>query len=121
MSSARMRVVADETEELSMRWVGVPVAVVLMAVVLIDAFEVVLLPRRVQHGFRLSRLFYRTSWTVGRMAARLLPPGWGRTEFLSAFGPLSLFVLVVLWAVGLIVGFALLHWSLGTALSVAEA
>ncbi len=33
----------------------------------------------------------------------------------------SLFVLVVLWAVGLIAGFALLHWSLGTALSVAEA
>jgi hypothetical protein len=32
-----------------------------------------------------------------------------------------LFVLVVLWAVGLIVGFALLHWSLGTALSAADA
>jgi len=92
-----------------------------MAVVLIDAFEVVLLPRRVRHGFRLARLFYRTSWMAGRTAARLLTPGRWRTGFLSAFGPLSLFVLVVLWAAGLIVGFALLHWSLGTALSVTSA
>ncbi len=30
-------------------------------------------------------------------------------------------MLVVLWAAGLITGFALLHWSLGTALSVADA
>ena len=104
-----------------MRWFGVVAAAVLMAVVLIDAFEVVLLPRRVRHGFRLARLFYRTSWMIGRTAARLLPPGRWRTGFLSAFGPLSLFVLVVLWAAGLIVGFALLHWSLGTALSVADA
>ena len=103
-----------------MKWVGVVAAVVLMAVVLIDAFEVVLLPRRVQHGFRLSRVFYRISWSIGRTAAWLLPPGWGRTEFLSAFGPLSLVVLVVLWAVGLIFSFALLHWLLGTALSVTE-
>ncbi len=104
-----------------MRWVGAVAAAVLMAVVLLDAFEVVLLPRRVRHGFRLARLFYRTSWTIGRTAARLLPPGRWRTGFLSAFGPLSLFVLVVLWAAGLIAGFALLHWSLGTALSVVDA
>ena len=104
-----------------MTWIGVVAAAALMALVLIDAFEVVLLPRRVRHGFRLARLFYRTSWTVGRAAALLLPPGRWRTGFLSAFGPLSLFVLVVLWAAGLVTGFALLHWSLGTALSVAEA
>src|SRR5271167_3171085 len=101
-----------------MRWVGVAAAAVMMAVVLIDAFEVVLLPRRVRHGFRLSRMFYRTSWMIGRTAARLFPPGRARTGFLSVFGPLSLFVLVVLWAAGLITGFALLHWALGTGLSV---
>ena len=102
-------------------WVGVVAAVAMIVVVLIDAFEVVLLPRRVRHGFRLARLFYRTSWMIGRTAARLLPAGPWRTAFLSAFGPLSLFVLVVVWAAGLITGFALLHWSLGTAMSVADA
>ncbi len=112
---------ADKTEDDSMKWFGVLAAAVLMSVVLIDAFEVVLLPRRVRHGFRLARLFYRTSWMIGRTAAQLLPHGRWRTGFLSAFGPLSLFVLVVLWAAGLIAGFALLHWSLGTALSVANA
>jgi hypothetical protein len=104
-----------------MSWVGLVAAAVLMAIVLVDAFEVVLLPRRVRHGFRLARLFYRASWMIGRTAARLLPPGRWRTGFLSSFGPLSLFVLVVLWASGLMVGFALLHWSLGAGLSVANA
>ena len=55
--------------------------------------------------------------TYGGAAA---PPGRWRTGFLSAFGPLSLFVLVVLWAVGLIFGFALVHWSIGTALSATD-
>jgi hypothetical protein len=100
-----------------MRLLGVVAALVLMAVVLIDAFEVVLLPRRVRHGLRLARLFYRTSWQIGRTASQLIPPGRWRTGLLSAFGPLSLFVLVVLWAVGLITSFALLHLSLGTALT----
>ncbi len=62
-----------------MRWIGVVVAAVLMAVVLIDAFEVVLLPRRVRHGFRLARVFYRTSWMVGaRRHGAFRPAGGGR-------------------------------------------
>ncbi len=100
-----------------MTWLGLFVAVAMIVVVLIDAFEVVLLPRRIRHGFRLARMFFRTSWLVGRTVARLLPIGRWRTAFLSTFGPLSLFALVVVWAVGLIIGFGLLHWSLGTALS----
>ena len=104
-----------------MRWVGVLIAVAMIVVVLVDAFEVVLLPRRIRHGFRLARTFFRTSWLIGRTAARLLPIGRWRTGFLSTFGPLCLFALVVVWAAGLIVGFALLHWSLGTALSERDA
>jgi hypothetical protein len=104
-----------------MTWLGIIAAAALILVVLVDAFEVVLLPRRVRHGYRLARVFYRTSWMVGRRAARLLPAGPWRTAFLSAFGPLSLFVLVVVWAAGLITGFGLLHWSLGTAMSMADA
>ena len=100
-----------------MSWVGVMVAAVSIALVLIDAFEVVLLPRRVRHGFRLARLFYRASWMIGRTGARLLPIGRWRTGYLSAFGPLSLFALVVTWAAVLIAAFALLHLLLGTALS----
>jgi len=104
-----------------MAWIGGLVAVGMILVVLVDAFEVVLLPRRIRHGFRLARTIFRTSWIVGRAAARSLPIGRWRTGFLSTFGPLCLFALVVVWAVGLIFGFALLHWSLGTALSENDA
>jgi hypothetical protein len=38
---------------------------------------------------------------------------------LSSFGPLSLLVLFALWAIGLVIGFALLQWSLGSPLNAA--
>jgi Ion channel len=85
--------------------------------VLIDAFEVMILPRRIRHGYRLARVFYRWAWVLWRAAARLLPAGAWRSGFLGVFGPLSLFALIVVWAAGLIAGFALLQWSLGTTLT----
>jgi hypothetical protein len=100
-----------------MAWLGIVAAVVLIAVMLIDAFESMLLPRRVRHGYRLARLFYRTGWCVWRRLACQLSAGRWRHALLSIFGPLSLLGLFAVWAVGLITGFALLHWSLGTALS----
>src|SRR5262249_36641550 len=69
---------------------------------------------RVRHPYRLGRLFYRSAWPLWRGASRLPPAGPWRRGFLSVFGPLSLFALVALWATGLIAGFALLHWGLGT-------
>lgn len=100
-----------------MTWVGLAAALVLIFVVLIDTFEVMVLPRRVRHDFRLARFFYRAAWVLWRLLARLQPAGRWRNGFLSVFGPLSLFALMVVWALGLITGFALLHWSLGTAMA----
>lgn len=101
-----------------MKWVVAAAAILLIIAVLVDAFEVVIMPRRVRHGYRLARIFYRNAWLVGRTAAWLFPAGPSRNGFLSTFGPLSFFALFGVWAIGLIVGFALLHWSLGTAMSV---
>jgi hypothetical protein len=103
-----------------MAWVGAVAAVVLMGVIFLDAFEAVILPRRVTHAYRLARLFYRSTWALWRLAARLLPPGRRRQALLSFFGPLSLLALLAVWAAGLITGFALLHWSFGTGLNVKE-
>jgi hypothetical protein len=100
-----------------MAWVGVAAAAALIVVVLLDTFEVMILPRRVRHAYRLSRLFYRSAWGLWRAAGRLLPAGRWRNGFLGVFGPLSLFFLINVWAAGLITGFALLHWSLGTAVT----
>jgi hypothetical protein len=95
-----------------MGWVGAAAGAALIVVVLIDAFEVMILPRRVRRSLRLARLFYRSAWVLWRAAARLLPAGPWRQGLLAGFGPLSLFALFAAWAAGLIAGFGLLHWSL---------
>src|SRR5438132_5105991 len=107
-------------EGTAMAWVGAAAAAVLIVVVLIDAFEAMILPRQVRHAYRLARVFYRSAWCLWRGAARRLPPGQWRNGLLAGFGPLSLFALVVVWAAGLITGFGLLHWSLATPIAGAD-
>src|SRR4051812_15740359 len=99
-----------------MDWIVVVLASALIIIVLIDAFEVMILPRRINRAFRPARLYYRFAWIMWRRASCLWPAGKWRHGFLSVFGPLSLLGLMGVWAAGLIVGFAALHWSLGTAL-----
>jgi Ion channel len=95
--------------------------VVMIGVVLIDAFESVLLPRRVTHAFRLVRLFYRASWPAWQaIGARLFASPKGRESFLSWFAPLSFLLLFVTWAIGIIFGFTLLHWGFHTEMSTAD-
>src|SRR5690349_16955241 len=89
----------------------------LITLVFVDSFETLILPRRVRHSFRLTRLYYFTVWFVWRRAAQMMPSVRWRTSFLSIFGPLSLLGLIVVWATVLIFGFALLHWSIGTVLT----
>src|SRR5256885_16973251 len=73
----------------------------LLAVVLWDAFETIILPRRVNRRLRLTRAFYRATWTPWAASARLVRAGNRRGLFLSFFGPLSLVLLLALWAAGL--------------------
>ena len=51
------------------------IAVVLIAGVLWDTFETIILPRRVTGRFRLPRLFYRTTWVPWSALARRVPAG----------------------------------------------
>jgi hypothetical protein len=97
-----------------MAWLGALAAVGMIAVVLIDAFEAIILPRRVSHRYRLAALFYRTAWRAWHAVACRLPRGRWRQGFLGVFGPLSLLALIAVWAAGLVLGFGLLHWSIGT-------
>src|SRR5689334_23393023 len=90
-------------------------SVALIGLVLLDGFEAMVLPRRVTHAWRPARLYYRGVWSLWRFVAARLPTGRTRQAFLSVLGPLSLLVLFTLWVAGLIAGFGLLHWSLGSA------
>ena len=58
--------------------------------ILLDAFETVVLPRRVQRSFRLTSWFYRRTWIPYRTIARRIPARARRENFLGYFGPLSL-------------------------------
>ncbi len=81
--------------------------------ILLDAFETVVLPRRVQRSFRLTSWFYRRTWIPYRKLASRISSRARRENFLSYFGPLSLIFLLILWAAGLIFGFALLQYGAG--------
>lgn len=90
------------------------IGVVLIIVVLWDVFETIVLPRRVTRRFRLTRVFYRSTWAPWSMLARMIHKSKRRETFLSVYGPLSLLVLLVMWATTLVFGFALLHWAFGS-------
>lgn len=103
---------------LILRIIAVLAALLLMFSVLWDAFETIVLPRRVRRRFRLTRMFYRWTWMPWSSFARDHIKREGRREgFLSFFGPLALLALLVVWAAGLVVGFALLQWAFGSKLA----
>ena len=90
----------------------------LLLMVLRDAFETIILPRRVNRRFRLTSVFYRTFWRAWRGVAIRLS-GRFRENSLSWFGPLSLLVLLAVWAVTIVLAFGMLHFSAGSALTMA--
>jgi len=87
--------------------------VIILLSVLLDAFETVVLPRRVRRMFRISTWFYRNTWRPWARLASHVPSQTRRESFLGYFGPLSLIVLLGLWACSLIFGFALLQYGGG--------
>jgi len=88
----------------------------IFAIVLWDAFEAIILPRRVTRRFRLTRIFFRSTWTAWRFVMCLVPQKKTREALLGFYGPSSLLVLVGVWAVGLILGFGLMQYGAGSAL-----
>src|SRR6266436_5813844 len=94
------------------------VSVLIILAILLDAFETVVLPRRVTRRVRLARAFYRVTWIPFAAIARRIKSNRRREGYLGFFGPLSLIMLLMVWAVGLVAGFGVLHWSLGSRLNI---
>jgi len=91
---------------------------VLIFTVLWETFETIILPRRVRRRFRLTRLYYRSTWLSWLAAANTIVRKKRRREnLLSFFGPLSLIGLLAIWAAGLVLGFALFHYGLHSQLN----
>src|ERR1041384_7917327 len=92
----------------------------LVVIVLWDAFETIVLPRRVTRRVRLTSVYYRVSWRPWRALCLSIRTRKRREMLLSVYGPLSLIALLSLWAITLIFSFALLHWALGTQLQTPD-
>jgi len=86
----------------------------LIAIVLWDAFETVVLPRTVGRRVRLTRFYFSTTWRQWSRAAAGFGSERRRERFLAVYGPFSLIGLVAVWAFSLVVGFAGLQWALGS-------
>lgn len=92
-------------------------AAVIIFAVLLDAFETVVLPRRVQHHFRITSWFYRNTWRPWARIAAHIKSQTRRETALGYFGPLSMIGLLLLWACALIFAFALLEYGSGAHLA----
>jgi ion channel len=86
------------------------------AAVLWDAFETVLLPRSILRRLRLARAYFYATWRPWAFAATWFASEPRRERFIAVYGPLYLLGLTVIWACGLIGGFAIVQWGAGSRL-----
>ncbi|MFL5759871.1 MAG: potassium channel family protein [Thermomicrobiales bacterium] len=96
-----------------------------IGIILVDAFETIILPRRVTRRLRLTRYFILSAWRMWLGVAKFIrrdDPLEGadrRDRFFAVFGPLALLLLLAVWAIGLVLGYTLLHWGFGDQLQIA--
>ena len=86
--------------------------VVLLAGVLLDAFQTIILPRRPVGRFRITRLFFLVTWGPWRWLVGHWPAKRSREQMYSFYGPSSLLLLFALWAVLLMWAYALVYFGL---------
>ena len=79
-----------------MRVISAFLGLVLIVAVLWDSFETIVLPRRVAHRLRLTAFFRRTTWGLWSTAAKRMPNGARRENYLAPYGPLSQLFLLAL-------------------------
>jgi len=85
---------------------------ILIVLMLAEFFVAFLLPRRVKRDPRIARGIYRGLWRPWKWFANRLTPV-SRDTLLGLFGPFALLLELVVWAVGLMIGFACLQWAAG--------
>ncbi len=91
---------------------------ILICLMLAEFFVAFLLPRRVKRDPRIAQGIYRAVWRPWRRLAARLGPVRGDT-MLGFFGPFALLLELVVWTIGLMLGYACLQWAGGGRFSVA--
>jgi hypothetical protein len=80
--------------------------------VALDAFQTIILPRRPTGRFQITRIFFAATWAPWVALAEHARNKKVREQIYSIYGPLSLLLLLLLWALLLIFGFALFYFSM---------
>lgn len=97
-----------------MRAFGLIAGIACLLVVLLDAFQTIILPRRAAGKFRLTRVFYALTWKPWVFFTKICHDPRKRETAFSFYGPMSLILLLIVWASAMVVGFALIYYSIGS-------
>jgi len=97
-----------------MRVVALAAGCLLLSGVMLDAFQTIILPRRPAGRWRITRLFYLATWLPWVAVASRVRNAKVREQLYSIYGPLSLLLLLVFWALLLITGFGCVYYALGS-------
>lgn len=101
-----------------MGWPSLLAGAGLIVLVLWDAFETMILPRRVVLPVRLAQVINAAVWRPWRMVVRRLVAEPRRERYFGFYGPLSVLLMLATWAVALVVGFALIAAGSGSTWAV---
>jgi Ion channel len=82
--------------------------------VALDAFQTIILPRRPNGRFRITRMFYVVTWPPWVAFAERMRNKKVREQIFSVYGPMALLLLLLLWGVLLICGFGLFYFSMNS-------
>lgn len=82
--------------------------------VALDAFQTIILPRRPTGNLQITRIFFAATWAPWVAMAQRMRNQKAREQIYSVYGPLSLLLLLLLWAILLILGFGLFFFAMGS-------
>ena len=94
-----------------MRWIGLPVGILLVVWTLLDVFRTLVMPRAARGRVRLARILFRPIWRPWRWIGLRAKTVQARERILSAAAPFFFFVLLAGWASLALLGYALILWS----------
>jgi hypothetical protein len=100
--------------ESRMQILALVAGILCLSTVMVDAFQTIVLPRRPRGRFRITRIFYLLTWTPWSLLTRHIKMRRVRETFYSVYGPGSLLILLGVWALLILTGFAFLYYALGS-------
>ena len=95
-------------------FLAVSAGIALIILTLWDAFETVILPRSVVRLLRLSRTINAVVWPAWRAGAARARTEARRERYRSFYGPMSIILMLAIWAAALLFGFALVAYGTGS-------